>query len=102
MFDVDQSGAITVDEIKQILGGKAPGGSQPSQIKLGDDSNSFVPGSDALDPKPNLIDDEEWENKNQQPNPQQQAMQAQSGQNAPQSMMAQAMKKSTNNLNAVL
>ena len=61
MFDVDQSGAITVDEIKQILGGKAPGGSQPSQIKLGDDSNSFVPGSDALDPKPNLIDDEEWD-----------------------------------------
>ena len=45
MFDVDQSGAITVDEIKQILGGKA--NREPKQE---DDINSFRPGSGGLDP----------------------------------------------------
>lgn len=60
MFDVDHSGAITVDEIKQILGGamgkaeKQPVNPQQLTIK----TQEMPRGG--IEPQANLIDDDEW------------------------------------------
>lgn len=49
IFDVDKSGAITVDEIKKILGGFNGGGATMNHsIKLGETINS-------MNSKPNIL-----------------------------------------------
>lgn len=66
MFDVDRSGAITVDEIKKILGGA--GTVPPPQASItippaSDKTNSQVftkPINSVAKAPPQQIDDSEW------------------------------------------
>jgi Ca2+-binding EF-hand superfamily protein len=69
MFDVDKSGAITVDEIKKILGGGGGGAGANLHLKPADTLKSQItqnlgghmPSSQIHSPDVNLIDDSEWQ-----------------------------------------